>query len=371
MDLCSQYAINKTQDTHIQKNEKNDDLSSKCNNISDEAYNLNPIIDLLMIVPELKNNTCNIISKTSLEATCTKIINFSDIEEKKLDSQDRQSVLTTLTHINPVDLMLKLQGISMEICSKKVELMKESNEINLKGQNALEQRKLEEYKSQIEEQEKAEEQAKKAQILNSVVGWLGVALTAVAAIFNPVLWSAFALATVAMALTTSANHMENPPDALKKASIGLKIISDLFTLIMSFGCTAVVKAVPDILQKLPETLTKVATKIAEKLGIEVAQLMEKIVNKAISASSTAINVSAEIGKGINDVSMTKYQINAEEFKYQAQYTQTMQDFMKLDTSMQFEKIKREINNHSEITASASKFLTQDISMRLRISTQLA
>lgn len=47
----------------------------------------------------------------------------------------------------------------------------------------------------------------KSKIVGQVFGWLGVALTAVAAVFNPALWAVVAIGATAMALQTAVDVM--------------------------------------------------------------------------------------------------------------------------------------------------------------------
>lgn len=75
------------------------------------------------------------------------------------------------------------------------------------GQTKALENKTQEYKKQLEEQQKAEEKSQKSKIVGRVFGWLGVALTAVAAVFNPALWAVVAIGATAMALQTAVDVM--------------------------------------------------------------------------------------------------------------------------------------------------------------------
>uniref|UniRef100_UPI00128FD7F4 type III secretion system translocon subunit SctE n=1 Tax=Escherichia coli TaxID=562 RepID=UPI00128FD7F4 len=130
--------------------------------------------------------------------------------EPQRSTQNASSGYPYLSQVNNVDpqaMMMMVTLLSLDASAQKVASMKNSNEIYTDGQNKAMDNKTLEFKKQLEEQQKAEEKAQKSKILGQVFGWLGVAVTAIAAIFNPALWAVVAVSATAMALQTAVDVM--------------------------------------------------------------------------------------------------------------------------------------------------------------------
>ncbi len=119
-------------------------------------------------------------------------------------------------------------------------MMKDSNQLYTEGQNKALENKVVEFKKQLEEQQKAEEKAQKSKILGQVFGWLAVAFTAIAAVFNPALWAVVAVSATAMALQTAVDVMgDKAPAGLKTAAQvlgGISMAASILTAGIGGGC---------------------------------------------------------------------------------------------------------------------------------------
>lgn len=176
--------------------------------------------------------------------------------------------------VDPQQMMMMVTLLSLDTSAQKVSSLKNSNEIYMDGQTKALENKTQEYKKQLEEQQKAEEKSQKSKIVGQVFGWLGVALTAVAAVFNPALWAVVAIGATAMALQTAVDVMgENAPQGLKTAAQvfgGISMAASILTAGVG-GVSSLLSKFGNVANKIGSSVVKVVEKAAEALVKNVLQ----------------------------------------------------------------------------------------------------
>ncbi|EQA2549754.1 type III secretion system translocon subunit SctE, partial [Escherichia coli] len=213
--------------------------------------------------------------------------------EPQSSTQSTTSGYPYLSQVNKVDpqtMMMMATLLSLDASAQKVASMKNSNEIYKDGQNQALENKTLEFKKQLEEQQKAEEKAQKSKIVGQVFGWLGVAVTAVAAIFNPVLWAVVAVSATAMALQTAVDVMgDKAPQALKTAAQafgGLSLAAGILTAGIG-GVSSLMSKVGDVAGKVGSNIVKAVTTLADTLVENVASKISAVAN-GLTTSSRSI-----------------------------------------------------------------------------------
>ncbi|MBF8883729.1 secretion protein EspD, partial [Escherichia coli] len=213
--------------------------------------------------------------------------------EPQSSTQSTTSGYPYLSQVNKVDpqtMMMMATLLSLDASAQKVASMKNSNEIYKDGQNQALENKTLEFKTQLEEQQKAEEKAQKSKIVGQVFGWLGVAVTAVAAIFNPALWAVVAVSATAMALQTAVDVMgDKAPQALKTAAQafgGLSLAAGILTAGIG-GVSSLMSKVGDVAGKVGSNIVKAVTTLADTLVENVASKISAVAN-GLTTSSRSI-----------------------------------------------------------------------------------
>ncbi|EBT7486343.1 TPA: hypothetical protein N2G36_003509 [Salmonella enterica] len=312
---------------------------------------------MLEKLPSFQHPAGALLSSTGLDSSLRKILNERDLHNNNKLNLNNVMFHKQIAMLDPQLLMLKVQAVSMHTCAEKVSLMKESNKTNLVSQNNLEKKKIEEYKSQIEEQNKAEEQAKKSKILNTVFGWIGVAVMAVTAIFNPVMWAAVAVSAASLIVNTVAEFDKNAPEILKKIAGALEMASAVISSLACIGSILLSKLAASTVMKITSSLIKVGSEKAIHIGAMVGNVTTK--------------TGSSIGNTINEVLYSQYLLNADKFMYAMQKEQASIEQLKSDSEMNFFKMKDLINDQASNLNDVSRFLSQSMMIRSKISTGLA
>ncbi|MII49960.1 hypothetical protein AIG44_24635 [Salmonella enterica subsp. enterica serovar Bredeney] len=308
-------------------------------------------------LPVFQNSAGALLSSTGLDGSLRKILNESDLHNDNKSNLNNVMYHKQIAMLDPQLLMLKVQAVSMRTCTEKVSLMKESNKTNLVSQNNLEKKKIEEYKSQIEEQNKAEEQAKKSKILNTVFGWLGVAVMAVAAIFNPAMWAAVAVSAASLIVNTVAEFDKNAPEILKKIAGALEVASVVISSLAFIGSALLSKVAANTVMKITSSFIKVGS--------------EKAIHIGAMAGNVITKMGSSIGNTINGALYSQYLLNADKFMYALQKEQASIEQLKSESEMNFIKMKDLINDQASNLNDVSRFLSQSMMIRSKISTGLA
>ncbi|EMM4084473.1 secretion protein EspD [Shigella flexneri] len=285
--------------------------------------------------------------------------------EPQSSTQSTTSGYPYLSQVNKVDpqtMMMMATLLSLDASAQKVASMKNSNEIYKDGQNQALENKTLEFKKQLEEQQKAEEKAQKSKIVGQVFGWLGVAVTAVAAIFNPALWAVVAISATAMALQTAVDVMgDKAPQALKTAAQafgGLSLAAGILTAGIG-GVSSLMSKVGDVAGKVGSNIVKAVTTLADTLVENVASKISAVAN-GLTTSSRSIGTTVLNNDAANHNLLS--QISAFVVENLTRQSESLSQSAKAE----LEKATLELQNQASYIQSASKLISDSARVNSRI-----
>lgn len=285
--------------------------------------------------------------------------------EPQRSTQNASSGYPYLSQVNNVDpqaMMMMVTLLSLDASAQKVASMKNSNEIYTDGQNKALDNKTLEFKKQLEEQQKAEEKAQKSKILGQVFGWLGVAVTAIAAIFNPVLWAVVAVSATAMALQTAVDVMgDKAPQALKTAAQvfgGVSIAASILTAGIG-GVSSLMSKVGDVANKVGSNIVKTVTKLADVF-------VENVVSKVAATANGFTTSARSIGTTVLNNDSAQYSILAQLSAYAVQNLTRQSENLGESAKVELDKAATELRNQASYLQNASQLISDSARVNSRI-----
>ena len=285
--------------------------------------------------------------------------------EPQSSTQSTTSGYPYLSQVNKVDpqtMMMMATLLSLDASAQKVASMKNSNEIYKDGQNQALENKTLEFKKQLEEQQKAEEKAQKSKIVGQVFGWLGVAVTAVAAIFNPALWAVVAVSATAMALQTAVDVMgDKAPQALKTAAQafgGLSLAAGILTAGIG-GVSSLMSKVGDVANKVGSNIVKTVTKLADVF-------VENVVSKVAATANGFTTSARSIGTTVLNNDSAQYSILAQLSAYAVQNLTRQSENLGESAKVELDKAAAELRNQASYLQNASQLISDSARVNSRI-----
>ena len=286
--------------------------------------------------------------------------------EPQRSTQNASSGYPYLSQVNNVDpqaMMMMVTLLSLDASAQKVASMKNSNEIYTDGQNKALDNKTLEFKKQLEEQQKAEEKAQKSKILGQVFGWLGVAVTAIAAIFNPALWAVVAVSATAMALQTAVDVMgDKAPQALKTAAQvfgGVSIAASILTAGIG-GVSSLMSKVGDVANKVGSNIVKTVTKLADVF-------VENVVSKVAATANGFTTSARSIGTTVLNNDSAQYSILAQLSAYAVQNLTLQSENLGESAKVELDKAAAELRNQASYLQNASQLISDSARVNSRIA----
>ena len=285
--------------------------------------------------------------------------------EPQRSTQNASSGYPYLSQVNNVDpqaMMMMVTLLSLDASAQKVASMKNSNEIYTDGQNKALDNKTLEFKKQLEEQQKAEEKAQKSKILGQVFGWLCVAVTAIAAIFNPALWAVVAVSATAMALQTAVDVMgDKAPQALKTAAQvfgGVSIAASILTAGIG-GVSSLMSKVGDVANKVGSNIVKTVTKLADVF-------VENVVSKVAATANGFTTSARSIGTTVLNNDSAQYSILAQLSAYAVQNLTRQSENLGESAKVELDKAAAELRNQASYLQNASQLISDSARVNSRI-----
>lgn len=285
--------------------------------------------------------------------------------EPQSSTQSTTSGYPYLSQVNKVDpqtMMMMATQLSLDASAQKVASMKNSNEIYKDGQNQALENKTLEFKKQLEEQQKAEEKAQKSKIVGQVFGWLGVAVTAVAAIFNPALWAVVAVSATAMALQTAVDVMgDKAPQALKTAAQafgGLSLAAGILTAGIG-GVSSLMSKVGDVAGKVGSNIVKAVTTLADTLVENVASKISAVANGLTTSSRS-------IGTTVLNNDAANHNLLSQISSFVVENLTRQSESLSQSAKAELDKAALEVQNQANYIQSASKLISDSARVNSRI-----
>ncbi|EEU2806926.1 YopB/SseC family type III secretion system translocon subunit [Escherichia coli] len=285
--------------------------------------------------------------------------------EPQRSTQNASSGYPYLSQVNNVDpqaMMMMVTLLSLDASAQKVASMKNSNEIYTDGQNKALDNKTLEFKKQLEEQQKAEEKAQKSKIVGQVFGWLGVAVTAIAAIFNPALWAVVAVSATAMALQTAVDVMgDKAPQALKTAAQvfgGVSIAASILTAGIG-GVSSLMSKVGDVANKVGSNIVKTVTKLADVF-------VENVVSKVAATANGFTTSARSIGTTVLNNDSAQYSTLAQLSAYAVQNLTRQSENLGESAKVELDKAAAELRNQASYLQNASQLISDSARVNSRI-----
>ncbi|EEZ7846315.1 YopB/SseC family type III secretion system translocon subunit [Escherichia coli] len=285
--------------------------------------------------------------------------------EPQRSTQNASSGYPYLSQVNNVDpqaMMMMVTLLSLDASAQKVASMKNSNEIYTDGQNKALDNKTLEFKKQLEEQQKAEEKAQKSKIVGQVFGWLGVAVTAIAAIFHPALWAVVAVSATAMALQTAVDVMgDKAPQALKTAAQvfgGVSIAASILTAGIG-GVSSLMSKVGDVANKVGSNIVKTVTKLADVF-------VENVVSKVAATANGFTTSARSIGTTVLNNDSAQYSILAQLSAYAVQNLTRQSENLGESAKVELDKAAAELRNQASYLQNASQLISDSARVNSRI-----
>ena len=270
--------------------------------------------------------------------------------------------LSQVNNVDPQAMMMMATLLSLDASAQKVASMKNSNEIYKDGQNQALENKTLEFKKQLEEQQKAEEKAQKSKIVGQVFGWLGVAVTAVAAIFNPALWAVVAVSATAMALQTAVDVMgDKAPQALKTAAQafgGLSLAAGILTAGIG-GVSSLISKVGDVANKVGSNIVKVVTTLADTFVENVASKISAVANGLTTSSRS-------IGTTVLNNDAANHNLLSQISSFVVENLTRQSESLSQSAKAELDKAALEVQNQANYIQSASKLISDSARVNSRI-----
>ncbi|HGF4879709.1 secretion protein EspD [Escherichia coli] len=270
--------------------------------------------------------------------------------------------LSQVNNVDPQAMMMMATLLSLDASAQRVASMKNSNEIYTDGQNKALDNKTLEFKKQLEEQQKAEEKAQKSKIVGQVFGWLGVAATAIAAIFNPALWAVVAISATAMALQTAVDVMgDNAPQALKTAAQafgGLSLAAGILTAGIG-GVSSLISKVGDVANKVGSNIVKVVTTLADTFVENVASKISAVANGLTTSSRS-------IGTTVLNNDAAHYNVLSQVSAFAVENLTRQSEYLSQSAKAELEKATLELQNQANYIQSASQLMSDSARVNSRL-----
>ncbi|EEZ9966318.1 YopB/SseC family type III secretion system translocon subunit [Escherichia coli] len=270
--------------------------------------------------------------------------------------------LSQVNNVDPQAMMMMATLLSLDASAQRVESMKNSNEIYADGQNKALDNKTLEFKKQLEEQQKAEEKAQKSKIVGQVFGWLGVAATAIAAIFNPALWAVVAISATAMALQTAVDVMgDDAPQALKtvaQAFGGLSLAAGILTAGIG-GVSSLISKFGDVANKVGSNIVKVVTTLADTFVENVASKISAVANGLTTSSRS-------IGTTVLNNDAAYYNVLSQVSAFAVENLTRQSEYLSQSAKAELEKATLELQNQANYIQSASQLMSDSARVNSRI-----
>ncbi|EFJ8643902.1 type III secretion system translocon subunit SctE [Escherichia coli] len=270
--------------------------------------------------------------------------------------------LSQVNNVDPQAMMMMATLLSLDASAQRVASMKNSNEIYADGQNKALDNKTLEFKKQLEEQQKAEEKAQKSKIVGQVFGWLGVAATAIAAIFNPALWAVVAISATAMALQTAVDVMgDDAPQALKTAAQafgGLSLAAGILTAGIG-GVSSLISKVGDVANKVGSNIVKVVTTLADTFVDNVASKISAVANGLTTSSRS-------IGTTVLNNDAAYYNVLSQVSAFAVENLTRQSEYLSQSAKAELEKATLELQNQANYIQSASQLMSDSARVNSRI-----
>ncbi|EFA5210564.1 secretion protein EspD [Escherichia coli] len=270
--------------------------------------------------------------------------------------------LSQVNNVDPQAMMMMATLLSLDTSAQRVASMKNSNEIYADGQNKALDNKTLEFKKQLEEQQKAEEKAQKSKIVGQVFGWLGVAATAIAAIFNPALWAVVAVSATAMALQTAVDVMgDDAPQALKTAAQafgGLSLAAGILTAGIG-GVSSLISKVGDVANKVGSNIVKVVTTLADTFVENVASKISAVANGLTTSSRS-------IGTTVLNNDAAYYNVLSQVSAFAVENLTRQSEYLSQSAKAELEKATLELQNQANYIQSASQLMSDSARVNSRI-----
>ncbi|HAM2447106.1 TPA: YopB/SseC family type III secretion system translocon subunit [Escherichia coli] len=270
--------------------------------------------------------------------------------------------LSQVNNVDPQAMMMMATLLSLDASAQRVASMKNSNEIYTDGQNKALDNKTLEFKKQLEEQQKAEEKAQKSKIIGQVFGWLGVAATAIAAIFNPALLAVVAISATAMALQTAVDVMgDNAPQALKTAAQafgGLSLAAGILTAGIG-GVSSLISKVGDVANKVGSNIVKLVTTLADTFVENVASKISAVANGLTTSSRS-------IGTTVLNNDAAHYNVLSQVSAFAVENLTRQSEYLSQSAKAELEKATLELQNQANYIQSASQLMSDSARVNSRI-----
>ncbi|MEC9749719.1 type III secretion system LEE translocon pore-forming subunit EspD [Escherichia coli] len=270
--------------------------------------------------------------------------------------------LSQVNNVDPQAMMMMVTLLSLDASAQKVASMKNSNEIYADGQNKALENKTLEFKKQLEEQQKAEEKAHKSKIVGQIFGWLGVAATAIAAIFNPALWAVVAISATAMALQTAVDVMgDKAPQALKTAAQafgGLSLAAGILTAGIG-GVSSLISKVGDVANKVGSNIVKAVTTLADTFVEHVASKISAVANGLTTSSRS-------IGTTVLNNDAAHYNLLSQISAFAVENLTRQSENLSQSAKAELEKATLELQNQANYIQSASQLMSDSARVNSRI-----
>ncbi|WP_152079779.1 YopB/SseC family type III secretion system translocon subunit [Escherichia coli] len=270
--------------------------------------------------------------------------------------------LSQVNNVDPQAMMMRATLLSLNASAQRVASMKNSNEIYTDGQNKALENKTLEFKKQLEEQQKAEEKAQKSKIVGQVFGWLGVAATAIAAIFNPALLAVVAISATAMALQTAVDVMgDKAPQALKTAAQafgGLSLAAGILTAGIG-GVSSLISKVGDVANKVGSNIVKAVTTLADTFVDNVASKISAVANGLTTSSRS-------IGTTVLNNDAAHYNVLSQISAFAVENLTRQSEYLNQSAKAELEKATLELQNQANYIQSASQLMSDAARVNSRI-----
>ncbi|ENC1703192.1 secretion protein EspD [Escherichia coli] len=270
--------------------------------------------------------------------------------------------LSQVNNVDPQAMIMMVTLLSLDASAQKVASMKNSNEIYTDGQNKALDNKTLEFKKQLEEQQKADEKAQKSKIVGQVFGWLGVAATAIAAIFNPALLAVVVISATAMALQTAVDVMgDNAPQALKTAAQafgGLSLAAGILTAGIG-GVSSLISKVGDVANKVGSNIVKVVTTLADTFVENVASKISAVANGLTTSSRS-------IGTTVLNNDAAHYNVLSQVSAFAVENLTRQSEYLSQSAKAELEKATLELQNQANYIQSASLLMSDSARVNSRI-----
>ncbi|EEW9409059.1 secretion protein EspD [Escherichia coli] len=270
--------------------------------------------------------------------------------------------LSQVNNVDPQAMMMMATLLSLDASAQRVASMKNSNEIYADGQNKALENKTLEFKKQLEEQQKAEEKAQKSKIVGQVFGWLGVAATAIAAIFNPALWAVVAISATAMALQTAVDVMgDKAPQALKTAAQafgGLSLAAGILTAGIG-GVSSLISKVGDVANKVGSNIVKAVTTLADTF-------VENFASKISAVANGLTTSSRSIGTAVLNNDAAHYNLLSQISAFAVENLTRQSEYLSQSAKAELEKATHELQNQANYIQSASQLMSDAARVNSRI-----